>query len=101
MKARRNVVALLACLGLVINSAGGATAAPARLAELVRADADEGAGTYTVTGSTFDFDLVNTGDTSWRYFDLVGPSGATFVGGATIGESTAVCLTGPPNVLSH
>src|SRR5580704_178604 len=99
MTARANVVALLACLGVGTTLAGGATAAPARLVEVVRAEADGGSGTYRVTGSAFEFDLVNTGTTSWRYFELVGPSDATFVGGATIGESTAACSTGQPNVL--
>jgi hypothetical protein len=58
---------------------------------------DGGSGTYIVTGQTYDFNLLNTGTTAWQYFELVGPSGTTFVGGATIGEITARCLTGQPD----
>jgi hypothetical protein len=58
---------------------------------------DDGSGTYIVTGQTYDFNLLNTGTTAWQYFELVGPSGTTFVGGATIGEITARCLAGQPD----
>jgi hypothetical protein len=50
-----------------------------------------------VTGQTYDFNLLNSGTTSWQYFELVGPAGTTFVGGATIGEITAHCAVGQPD----
>lgn len=58
---------------------------------------DNGSGTYIVTGQTYDFNLLNTGTTAWQYFALVGPSGTTFVGGATIGEITTHCVAGQPD----
>lgn len=77
--------ALLVCAGLALVSVSTATAG------------DGGSGTYIVTGQTYDFDLLNTGTTAWQYFELVGPAGTTFVGGATIGEITARCLPGQPD----
>jgi hypothetical protein len=77
--------AALICTGIALICAGTATAG------------DGGSGTYIVTGQTYDFDLLNTGTTPWQYFELVGPVGTTFVGGATIGEITARCVTGQPD----
>ena len=50
-------------------------------------------------GTTYDFDLVNSGTTSWQYFFLVGPAGTSFVGGATAGEITTHCVAGQPDGL--
>ncbi len=93
-------VALAACLSLGVVAA---TAAPAsaRRAEPARLGADGGSGTYMVEGATFAFDLVNTGSTSWQYFALIGPTGSTFVGAATAGESTIRCVTAQPDALPN
>src|ERR1700761_1630743 len=58
---------------------------------------DGGSGTYIVTGQTYDFNLLNTGTTGWQEFELAGPTGTTFVGGALIGEITAHCVVGQPD----
>jgi hypothetical protein len=79
------VKAALICVAAALVCAGTASAG------------DGGSGTYIVTGQTYDFNLLNTGTTAWQYFELVGPSGTTFVGGATIGEITARCLAGQPD----
>jgi hypothetical protein len=76
------------CAGATLVFAGAAIAA------------DGGSGTYIVTGQTYDFNLLNTGTTSWQYFELVGPAATTFVGGATIGEITAHCVAGQPDGLA-
>jgi hypothetical protein len=78
--------AVLICTAAVALACAGAASA-----------GDGGSGTYIVTGQTYDFNLLNTGTTAWQYFELVGPSGTTFVGGATIGEITARCLAGQPD----
>ncbi len=46
---------------------------------------------------SYAFDLLNTGTTPWQYFSLVAPSGAIFIGGATVGEITARCTPGQPD----
>jgi hypothetical protein len=58
---------------------------------------DGGSGTYSSTGPSYDFDLVNDGSTSWRFYYLVGPAGTVFVGGATQGEITIPCTAGQPD----
>lgn len=80
----RAAVALV-CAGVALACAGTAAAG------------DGGSGTFIVSGQTYDFNLLNTGTTAWQYFELVGPAGTTFVGGATIGEITARCLVGQPD----
>jgi hypothetical protein len=77
--------AVLICAGVALVFAAAAAAG------------DGGSGTYIVTGQTYDFNLLNTGTTSWQYFELAGPAGTTFVGGATIGEITAHCVAGQPD----
>src|SRR5579864_7112644 len=63
---------------------------------------DGGSGTYTASGQTFYFTLVNSGTTAWQAFYLVGPPGTTIVGGATVvGESTARCVVGQPDGLPN
>ncbi len=79
----RRVAVAAACLALVCVSAASA--------------ADGGSGTYTSTGRTYDFNLFNSGSTSWQYFILVGPSGTRFVGGTTSNESSARCVVGQPD----
>jgi hypothetical protein len=101
MEARAYVAVGFACLGLELIAVGIAAAAPARESRPARALSDGGSGTYVMTGSTLDFDLVNSGTTSWQYFDLVAPLGATFAGGATAGESTARCVSGQPDGLAN
>ncbi len=95
-------MALVAALAALSTSAaigaGGAASAPSRL---VRVDADGGAGTYTASGSSYDFDLVNTGTTAWQFFTLLAPPGTTFVGGATAGEATVHCAVGQPDGLPN
>ncbi len=63
------------------------------------AGGDQGTGTYTASGTTYTFDLLNNGTTAWQYFYIVGPSVVSFVGGATAGESTARCVIGEPSGL--
>jgi hypothetical protein len=58
---------------------------------------DGGSGTYSVTGEAYAFNLVNSGTTAWQYFYLVGPTGTSFVGGATAGEITVRCVAGQPD----
>ena len=60
------------------------------------AAADGGSGTYTVSGASYDFTLVNPGTTRWQYFSLVAPAGAQFLGGANSAENSAQCVVGPP-----
>ena len=60
------------------------------------AAADGGSGTYTATGMSYDFVLINGGTTRWQYFSLVGPSGTQFLGGANSAENSAQCAVGPP-----
>ena len=60
------------------------------------AAADGGSGTYTVTGASYDFVLVNNGTTRWQYFSLAGPMGTRFLGGANSAENSAQCVVGPP-----
>lgn len=84
----------LACLVLTLImaiSVGGARAA--RRA----ASADGGGGAYTVSGTSTDVDLVNTGSTAWQSFVVIAPAGTTFLGGATAGEITAHCVAGQPD----
>jgi hypothetical protein len=61
------------------------------------AAADGGSGTYTSTGRTYDFNLLNGGTTPWQYFILVGTSGTRFVGGTTANENSARCVVGQPD----
>jgi hypothetical protein len=63
--------------------------------------ADGGSGTYTSSGDTYDFNLFNSGTTTWQYFILVGPAGAAFVGGANAAEATARCVPGQPDGLAN
>ncbi len=79
------IAVALACSGLALVVAGSGLAA------------DGGSGTYAASGSTYDFDLVNTGTTPWLYFMLVAPAGTTFIGGATAGEITVHCVPGQPD----
>jgi hypothetical protein len=67
----------------------------------VAAAADGGSGTYTSSGDTYDFNLFNSGTTTWQYFVLVGPAGAGFVGGANSAEATARCVPGQPDGLAN
>jgi hypothetical protein len=67
----------------------------------IAAAADGGSGTYTSSGDTYDFNLFNGGTTTWQYFILVGPPGATFVGGANSAEATAHCVPGRPDGLAN
>ncbi len=63
----------------------------------VAAAADGGSGTYTSTERTYYFTLFNSGTTLWQYFVLVGPAGASFVGGTTGIENSAHCVVGQPD----
>ncbi len=38
------------------------------------AGGDQGTGTYTASGTTYTFDLLNNGTTAWQYFYVVAPS---------------------------
>jgi hypothetical protein len=67
----------------------------------VAAAADGGSGTYTSSGETYDFNFFNSGTTTWQYFILVGPAGATLVGGANAAEATARCVPGQPDGLAN
>jgi hypothetical protein len=67
----------------------------------VAAAADGGSGTYTSSGDTYDFNLFNGGSTTWQYFVLIGPEGASFVGGANAAEQTARCVPGQPDGLAN
>ena len=58
-------------------------------------------GTYSALGTTYYFELQNSGATPWSSFTLVGPSSARFVGGATAGEITAQCVPGQPDGLPN
>ena len=72
-----------ACLALVVVGAAAA--------------ADDGSATYTVSQRTYYFTLFNNGTTIWQYFVLVGPAGASFVGGTTGIENSARCVPGQPD----
>jgi hypothetical protein len=72
-----------ACLALVIVGAAAA--------------ADGGSATYTVSQRTYYFTLLNSGTTIWQYFVLVGPAGASFIGGTTGIENSAHCVPGQPD----
>ena len=87
MSVRAATVAAVAALGVL---AGAATAS-------ARPVADGGGGSYSVSGTSFDFVLDNSGTTSWQDFVLVGPPGAVFLGAATQGEITAPCSAGQPD----
>jgi hypothetical protein len=63
----------------------------------VAAAADGGSGTYTSSQRTYYFTLFNGGTTPWQYFELVGPAGASFVGGTTGVENSAHCVAGLPD----
>jgi hypothetical protein len=63
----------------------------------VAAAADGGSGTYTSSQRTYYFTLFNGGTTPWQYFVLVGPTGASFVGGTTAVENSAHCVAGLPD----
>ena len=63
--------------------------------------ADGGSGTYTSSGDTYDFNLFNSGTTTWQYFVLIAPAGASFVGGANAAEATARCVPGQPDGLAN
>jgi hypothetical protein len=67
----------------------------------VAAAADGGSGTYTSSADTYDFNLFNSGTTTWQYFVLIGPDGASFVGGANAAEATARCIPGQPDGLAN
>jgi hypothetical protein len=67
----------------------------------VAAAADGGSGTYTSSADTYDFNLFNGGTTIWQYFVLIGPEGASFVGGANSAEATARCVPGQPDGLAN
>ena len=56
-----------------------------------------GWGSYTVSGTTFTFDIANDGTAPLQSFTLLGPPGSAFLGGATAGESTAPCSVGQPD----
>jgi hypothetical protein len=72
-----------ACLALVVVGAAAA--------------ADGGSSTYTVSQRTYYFTLFNSGTTIWQYFVLVGPAGASFIGGTTGIENSAHCVPGQPD----
>jgi hypothetical protein len=76
-----------ACLALVI--VGSAAAA------------DGGSSTYTVSQRTYYFTLFNSGTTIWQYFVLVGPAGASFIGGTTGIENSAHCVPGKPDGIAN
>jgi hypothetical protein len=59
--------------------------------------ADGVSATYTASGTAFAFTIANSGTTSWPTFVLVGPTGTTFLGGATVGEITTRCVAGQPD----
>jgi hypothetical protein len=56
---------------------------------------DGGSGSYGAVGSSFAFDLSNSGSTTWDSFELTAPAGAAFLGGATAGEISASCTLLP------
>ena len=58
---------------------------------------DGGSGTYTATGSTYDFVFFNSGTAAWQYFYVVAPPGARFLGGGTISEASPRCAVGEPD----
>ena len=57
---------------------------------------DGGSGTYTATGSTYDFVFFNSGTSAWQYFYVVAPPGTRFIGGGTISEASPRCAVGEP-----
>ena len=59
--------------------------------------ADGGSGTYAATGTTYYFDLVNTGTAAWQSFYLVAPAGTTFIGATSSAEASARCIVGQPD----
>lgn len=67
----------------------------------VAAAADGGSGTYTSSGDSYDFNLFNSGTTTWQYFILIGPRETSFVGGANAAEQTARCVPGQPDGLAN
>jgi hypothetical protein len=67
----------------------------------VAAAADGGSGTYTSSGDSYDFNLFNSGTTTWQYFILIGPRETSFVGGANAAEQSARCLPGQPDGLAN
>jgi hypothetical protein len=73
------------------------TASSALASRAVATPTDAGSSVYTVTGTSYDFILLNSGQAPWQYFSVVGPPGTTFVGGATVGEITAHCVAGQPD----
>lgn len=77
------VVLVVACVALVHGGTAPAAAA-----------SDGGSGRYTATGSSYYLVLFNSGTTAWRFFTLVGPSGARFVGGGSTTEVNASCVVG-------
>lgn len=58
------------------------------------------AGGYVTNGRDYDFALVNSGTTAWQSFYLLAPAGASFVGGTTGNEASAVCAVGPPKEIT-
>jgi hypothetical protein len=76
-----------ACLALVLVGAAAA--------------ADGGSGTYTASQRTYYFTLFNSGTTPWQYFVLVGPAGASFIGGTTAVENSAHCVPGQPDGVAN
>ena len=76
-----------ACLALVLVGAAAA--------------ADGGSSTYTVSQRTYYFTLFNSGTTIWQYFVLVGPVGASFIGGTTSVENSAHCVAGEPDGVAN
>ncbi len=67
----------------------------------VAAAADGGSGTYTASQRTYYFTLFNSGTTPWQYFVLVGPAGASFIGGTTAAENSAHCVVGQPDGVAN
>lgn len=67
----------------------------------VAAAADGGSATYTASQRTYYFTLFNSGTTLWQYFVLVGPAGASFIGGTTGIENSAHCVPGQPDGVAN
>lgn len=101
----RLAIALVAAgVALTWVGAGDTTrgsASPIQATPAAIAAGDGGSATYSGTGPSYDFDLANSGTTTWRYIYVVAPTGSSFTAGKITSGGTAPCAPGLPDGQSN